>query len=517
MAGVKISTLCHLAGMAPLTSCFVCVVRVEGRDNFVPSCATQVRDGMVVYSNCPDVNAARKAAMELLLSDHAGDCMAPCQSACPAGLDVPRMLRQIRAGQADQAAATARSALALPATLGRICPAPCQKACRRSRTDGAVTIRDLHRLAAESAPATSVPEGAASRPASPVGTPACDICGAAAAKSVAIVGAGPAGLAAAASLCNAGIRFAVFEKAGHAGGGLRDAILAVDEAASSVLDHEVQALLSHAVELKAGVELGKDISLQQLQTQFSAVLLAVGHIEPAQIQALGLAAGQRTGIAADRLTSATSVPGVFAAGAAAGHGGRLAVRAVASGKAAAASIIAYLAGRPSAQPKRPFTCHIAHPTEQELARMMALAKATATDQAADRREGFDAMATQAARCLQCDCAKAGSEASGQYPCRLRLYARQYGLTGAHHGGPRRDFDRIVGKMISYESGKCILCGRCVAIAAAGGDRPGLAITGRGFDARVAVPFGGDIDQALARTGRQCAAACPTGALIYVVP
>ncbi len=159
--GIAIPTLCHMDGLPPSTSCLVCVVRVDGGQRLVPSCATRVREGMVVESETDEVRSARRMALELLLGDHLGDCLAPCQIACPAGMDVALMLRHIEAGDRHEAATVARDALVLPGTLGRICPAPCERVCRRGQLDEPVAIRSLHRGAADadlSADAVTLPD-----------------------------------------------------------------------------------------------------------------------------------------------------------------------------------------------------------------------------------------------------------------------------------------------------------------------------------------------------------------------
>src|SRR6056297_2715894 len=71
---VDIPTLCYLEGMEPLGACRMCVVEVEGAKNLVASCSTPVRDGMVVKTNSARVRNARRTVLELLLSEHEGDC-----------------------------------------------------------------------------------------------------------------------------------------------------------------------------------------------------------------------------------------------------------------------------------------------------------------------------------------------------------------------------------------------------------------------------------------------------------
>jgi NADH dehydrogenase/NADH:ubiquinone oxidoreductase subunit G len=75
-AGISIPTLCHVPGIEPSASCFMCAVQIEGRRNLSPACAMPVSEGMVVATDSADIRAVRKTALELLLSDHAGDCAA---------------------------------------------------------------------------------------------------------------------------------------------------------------------------------------------------------------------------------------------------------------------------------------------------------------------------------------------------------------------------------------------------------------------------------------------------------
>ena len=147
-AGVSIPSMCFLKGCAASTSCMVCVVRVNAAQSLVPACGTKAVDGMVVESDSPEVLAARKTALELLLSDHVGDCMGPCHVTCPAKMDIPVMIRQIAAGEFAEAIKTVKKDIPLPAVLGRICPAPCENACRRRLQDSAVSICLLKRFVA---------------------------------------------------------------------------------------------------------------------------------------------------------------------------------------------------------------------------------------------------------------------------------------------------------------------------------------------------------------------------------
>ena len=130
--GIDIPTLCFRDGCEAATSCLVCLVKIAEHRRLVPACATAAAEGMEVESETAEVRQFRRSALELLLSDHLGDCLAPCWFTCPAHMDIPQMLRQVAAGQLHEAIATVKRDIALPAVLGRICPAPCEKSCRRS-------------------------------------------------------------------------------------------------------------------------------------------------------------------------------------------------------------------------------------------------------------------------------------------------------------------------------------------------------------------------------------------------
>src|SRR3972149_9846484 len=104
--GIDIPTLCFLKDLDPSTSCMVCVVKIAGLPSLVPACATIATDDMKVESDSERVREARRAALELLLSDHLGDCMGPCQMTCPARMDIPLMIRHIAAGRLADAIAT---------------------------------------------------------------------------------------------------------------------------------------------------------------------------------------------------------------------------------------------------------------------------------------------------------------------------------------------------------------------------------------------------------------------------
>jgi len=146
--GIDIPTLCFHPELEPSTSCMLCVVRVDGREALVPSCATVATEGMVVESECEAVLAARRTALELLLSEHAGDCVAPCQRADDRHVDVPHVLRLVGDGDFGGAAACLESSGVDLEHLEAGSFERAEKACRRGRFDQRVAIDEVMRLVA---------------------------------------------------------------------------------------------------------------------------------------------------------------------------------------------------------------------------------------------------------------------------------------------------------------------------------------------------------------------------------
>ena len=491
--GIDIPTLCFMKGCKPSTSCMVCVVEVDGFASLVPSCATIVTDGMKVRSDCERVREARKAALELLLSDHVGDCLGPCHTICPAQMNIPLMIRQIAAGQLREAIATVKKDIALPAVLGRICPKPCERGCRRAALDDAVSICLLKRYVADV-------DLESDKPYSPTCRPKRD-------KRVAIVGAGPAGLAAGYYLRQAGYDCTVFDEHEKPGGMLQYGV-PENELPRDVLDKEIARVEKLGVEFRCGTKIGDKLSLEDLRKEFDAVFVAVGKLEPEGVESMGLKPG-RSGIAVDSSTYQTNLPGVFAGGDAV-HKRKLTVRSVADGKEAAASIDQYLSGETVTGPSKPFNTRVGKIRDDEKDAFAACGSVEPRVSPVQEGDGFadEQARVEAGRCLHCDCRKSDN-------CRLREHSDGYGARPGRYKGDRRSFvQQLQHPEVIYEPGKCIDCGLCIQIAAGEGERLGLAFVGRGFDVRVAVPFDYSMAQALEHAAAKCVAACPTGALAF---
>ena len=647
--GIRIPTLCHVDGMPPSSSCFLCAVQVEGKAALSPSCAMPAADGMVVQTDTAEIRASRKMALELLLSDHAGDCVGPCMTGCPARFDIPGFLTEVSAGNERRSAEIAADFLALPAALGRICPRLCEQRCHRCDAEAALSVGGLHRFAAD----RDMASGARYVPRTDAAT----------GKRVAIVGAGPAGLSAAYYLLRRGHAAVIFDAHDEPGGMLRYGIPAF-RLPHDVLAEEIDVIRTLGGEFRMGVRLGADVTLDELRRDFDAVFLAIGaqgsrgldcpgedlalpaiaflehaasgrrddigddvlvigggntamdasrtavrlgtgrvtvlyrrsrrempclmsEVEAAEaegvtvetlvapvgleqaadgrlrltcvrmelgpadesgrarpipipgsaftleascvIAAIGQtvdAAGLRSdalqvsrrGILANPVTLATSLPGVFAGGDAV-SGADLAVRAVAAGKLVAVSIDQYVGGRRVQGDPEMVSVVMNKLDEQELAAFFrqveeapraAMAERPAAERIRDFGEieaGFppETAKREAARCMNCGCWKATT-------CQLRQYSTEYGADPLRFAGARRKFERDSSHPeIVYEPGKCILCGACVVIAAEAGERLGLAIVGRGFEATVAVPLKGTLAEAIPAVARRVADICPTGA------
>jgi len=490
--GIEIPTLCFLKDIEATTSCMLCVVKVEGKRGLVPACATLVAQDMNVTTLDEDIRTARRTALELLLSDHLGDCMGPCQTACPAHMDIPLMIRQIAAGQFDAALRTVKATIALPAVLGRICPAPCEKVCRRAQQDEAVSICLLKRIVADIDLDTESPWQAQTQGSRD--------------KRVAIVGAGPAGLACAYYLQQAGYACTVFDEHELAGGRLREDVPETD-LPHTVLDAEIEQIMRLGVHFQGNTYVGRDVSLSDLRGQFDAVYLAIGRGEDTH-EEMGLPMGPK-GFKVDRHTHQTPEAGVFAGGDAVRGPSQRAIRSLADGREAAISIGQYLAGETVTGPEQPFNIRMGRLQEKELQSFLALASHEPRQSVESPEQGFTSAQArdEALRCLHCDCRKPRA-------CKLRHYSQVYGAQTSQYKAERRKFSQSIQHPdLIYEPGKCIACGLCIKITAQQAEDLGLTFVGRGFDIRVAVPLDKTMHEALQKTAQACTQACPTGALV----
>ena len=258
--GVDIPALCHQEATAAWGACRLCLVEVEGQDKLQAACTTWAADGMVVGTDTPRVRARRQSYLKMYFSDHNAYCEAPCSHACPTHIDIPAYMAALASGDAAGAAAIVREELPFPGILGRVCPRFCEPVCRRGDLDEPIAICALHRAAADHSDTRLVP-----------GVPT--------GKRVAVVGAGPAGLAAAWFLTERGHDVTIYDANPEPGGSLRYSIPEF-RLPAKVVDKELAPLWEAGVRFVGEAELGYEVDTDGLlDAGFDAIVLGVGRWE----------------------------------------------------------------------------------------------------------------------------------------------------------------------------------------------------------------------------------------------
>ncbi len=256
--GIHIPTLCFNQKISRTTSCFVCVVKDVKTGKFLPSCSACPSNGQVIESSSPEVREMRRTALGLLLSEHTGDCEAPCTMACPAHASVEEYVRAGRKGNFLEALKIIKKRIPLPMSVGRVCPRFCEKDCRRNIDGKPVAINEVKRIAADLYYDEYMEE-----------LPPLN------GKKVAIVGAGPAGFSAAYYLREQGIQSVLYEQMPEPGGMLRYGIPEF-RLPKDILRRELAHFQKMDVEIRCNQKLGRDFTLECLKAEYDAVLLAVG-------------------------------------------------------------------------------------------------------------------------------------------------------------------------------------------------------------------------------------------------
>lgn len=258
--GIDIPTLCYDDAVEVYGACGLCVVEAEGVPKLLRSCSTKVSEGMVINTESERVVKSRKIAMELLMSAHDGDCVAPCQLACPANTDCQGYVGLIANGEFDAAIKLIKEKIPLPASIGRVCPHPCEKACRRGKVEEPINIAQLKAFAAD-----LDLKGDSYLPPVKADT----------GKKVAIIGGGPAGLGAGLYLRTLGHQVTIYDMMDKMGGMLRYGIPQY-RLPKEVLDSEIAVIEKIGVKMVNNCKLGRDITLDTLKAENDAVILAPG-------------------------------------------------------------------------------------------------------------------------------------------------------------------------------------------------------------------------------------------------
>jgi formate dehydrogenase beta subunit len=186
---------------------------------------------------------------------------APCTDRCPAHIDIPAYVEEIKEYRFDESLASIRRNMPIPAVCGRVCPHPCESACRRGLVDDPISIMVLKRVPADhewmhhKQPPMQVKEATG--------------------KKVIVVGAGPAGLTCAYYLALEGHQVKIIDMLSEPGGtvavGIPDYRMP-----RQLLQREADIIAALGVEIEYGVKLGRDVSLRELKEQYDAVFLGTG-------------------------------------------------------------------------------------------------------------------------------------------------------------------------------------------------------------------------------------------------
>ena len=182
----------------------------------------------------------------------------PCVALCPAGVDIPGYIALVNEGRCADAVRLIRKDNPFPTACAYICEHPCEARCRRNMVDDALNIRGLKRYAVDQAGDVPQPQ-----PAPATG------------KSVAIVGGGPGGLSAAYYLALMGHKVTVYEKQHRLGGMMRYGIPNY-RLPREKLDAEIESILSLGIEVHTGVDVGVDVTFDELKQQYDSLYLSIG-------------------------------------------------------------------------------------------------------------------------------------------------------------------------------------------------------------------------------------------------
>ncbi len=260
--GIEIPSLCANGLVKNYGACGVCVVESESSPKLLRSCSTEAADGTVYHTDTERVKKARRVAFELIMSDHEGDCLPPCMLKCPANSNCQAYIKQIALGNNKEATKIIKETNPLPASIGRVCPHPCEKDCRRQHVDESLSIAFLKYFAADKdlfSEDRYKPEAASDT-----------------GKRIGIIGGGPAGLTAAYFLRLQGHEVTIFDMMPHMGGMLRYGIPEYRLPKEGILQKEIDTIEELGVKMVNNYKIGRDISFDDFRKKFDAVVIAIG-------------------------------------------------------------------------------------------------------------------------------------------------------------------------------------------------------------------------------------------------
>ncbi|MDR0853791.1 MAG: FAD-dependent oxidoreductase [Clostridiales Family XIII bacterium] len=258
---IFIPTLCFDERTEIYGSCGICMVEAEGNPKLLKACATEIAPNMVITTDSERVIESRKTNLELLLSNHPGDCRPPCVLNCPAHTDCQGYVGLLANGRPEEAHELVKNNIPLPASIGRVCPHPCEDSCRRKYVDEPISIANIKRFLADNdlmSGVSYVPDIEA-----PTG------------KSVAVIGGGPFGLSLAYFLAQKGHAITIFEAMPKAGGMLRYGIPEY-RLPNEIIDSEIALIEAMGVEILTNTKIGRDVDFGYIRDTFDAVSIGIG-------------------------------------------------------------------------------------------------------------------------------------------------------------------------------------------------------------------------------------------------
>ncbi len=258
---IDIPTLCHNDKLKNYGSCGMCVVEIENNPRLIRACSTEIQDGMIIKTSTPKVKESRKTTLELMLSDHSGDCKAPCMLGCPSNVDVQGYVGLTANKEYTEALKLIKENLPLPASIGRVCPHPCQTDCRRGLVDDAISIAWIKRYVAD----MDLNNDAPYIPQIKEHT----------GKRIAVIGGGPGGLSAAYFLRREGHDVSIYEAMPELGGMLKYGI-PLYRLPKDVLKKEINVIQTMGVKIIPNTRVGQDITLDYIRKEYDAVYISIG-------------------------------------------------------------------------------------------------------------------------------------------------------------------------------------------------------------------------------------------------
>lgn len=230
-----------------------------------PKSAAQV---MPLTDHTSDIPVPLKTGSWRIQSPSYRTLQAPCQAACPAGNDIAGFIQALKQNDVEAAAQALVKTQPLPSVCGRVCPAPCMKSCNRMTHDGAVNIRGLERWVGDRVTETVTQVNSCPNP-----------------RKMAVIGGGPAGLAAAYVLAGAGHNVTIFEGQSKLGGVLRSAIPAY-RLPHDAVDRDIDRILQLGVGARCGEPLNAR-RVQDLAQAYEAVVVATGQANSQELSCTG--------------------------------------------------------------------------------------------------------------------------------------------------------------------------------------------------------------------------------------